>query len=325
MSFFYFCFLNVMIKYISNSRILTIIFRIIIGLVFIFSGITKLYPIEPFEFAIVDTGFFSWNIVSYLSRIFISVEIIIGIFLIINLIPKFISKLTLLILIFFTGYLFFLLIKEGNNADCGCFGDAIKLSPIESIIKNIILIILTIPIIYQKYQLKLKYKKLLSGFIILGIIILPFILNPIFYGVNNEFINESDAIEMPVDELGIYYYNDTIYDLSEGKKILVFLSLKCKYCKLAVHKLSIIQKKFPEKLPIYLIFNGDSVNFPKFKEESKMINFPYMIIDKTMRRNFFRVGGTSLPAIYFLKDSKVIKISHFIDLDQSDIEYFQKL
>jgi len=66
--------------------------KIILGLlcvlmsaVFIFSGYTKLYPIEPFEYTFVDLGFINWQIAPFIARILIGLEFFIGILLLLNL------------------------------------------------------------------------------------------------------------------------------------------------------------------------------------------------------------------------------------------------
>ena len=52
------------------------------GLVFIYSGYTKLYPIEPFEFTFVDLGIAGWKSAPFIARFMIGLEFLIGFLLI---------------------------------------------------------------------------------------------------------------------------------------------------------------------------------------------------------------------------------------------------
>ena len=75
------------------------------GAVFIFSGYTKLNPIEPFEFTFVDLGFINWKIAPFIARLMIGAEFLIGTLLILNLnLRKTTYKLGIGILIFFSIY-----------------------------------------------------------------------------------------------------------------------------------------------------------------------------------------------------------------------------
>ena len=57
---------------------LAITLRYFVGILFLFSGIAKLFPIETFEFSLVSQGIAGWSIVPYLSRFIIAAEIFLG-------------------------------------------------------------------------------------------------------------------------------------------------------------------------------------------------------------------------------------------------------
>jgi len=124
------------------KKILSILLSISIGLLFIFSAITKLIPMEPFEYQFVDIGVASWKTAPYIARIFIGIEFFIGFLLILNIaLKKFTLKVSIAFLVFLTGYLIYKIIIDGNAGSCGCFGEALPMSPLEGIIKNVILIV----------------------------------------------------------------------------------------------------------------------------------------------------------------------------------------
>ena len=103
--------------------------RILLGLIFIASGLLKLFPIEPFELNFIDLGIANWFSAPIIARGLISFELLLGVFLIFDLAMKnFTIKATYGILIFFTLYLFYQLFKVGNNGNCGCFGTYLQMT-----------------------------------------------------------------------------------------------------------------------------------------------------------------------------------------------------
>jgi uncharacterized membrane protein YphA (DoxX/SURF4 family) len=125
--------------------------RFFVGSLFIFSGLIKLNdPIgtqikmeEYFEvFAVDFHPFFLMfkSVALEIGMIMIVLEIVLGVAVLIFYKMNWTATLLLVLLIFFTfltGYSHF------TNAvtDCGCFGDAIKLTPKESFIKDLILMV----------------------------------------------------------------------------------------------------------------------------------------------------------------------------------------
>ena len=138
--------------------------RYLVGLLFIFSGGIKINdPVgtqiklqEYFEVFSSDFSTLFEILVPYalvLSVFLCTLEIVIGIALLLNYKMKFVSKITLGLIIFFT-FLTFYSAYFNKVTDCGCFGDAIKLTPWESFYKDIILLILSLAIFYIYPKLK---------------------------------------------------------------------------------------------------------------------------------------------------------------------------
>jgi hypothetical protein len=128
--------------------------RLIVGLVFIFSGTVK--GIDPLGTAYrVDDYFIAYGIdwamplSLFLSVFLCTLEFVLGISLLFNAWIKKTSWILFPMMIFFTVLTFVDAIWE-PVPDCGCFGDAIKLSNWETFYKNIVLIILTGIIFFQR-------------------------------------------------------------------------------------------------------------------------------------------------------------------------------
>src|SRR4026208_1485030 len=118
--------------------------RIIVGVLFIFSGLIKAtdplglsYKMQEFFDLWGLTRFNSWTL--SLSVIMNAFEIIAGFALLLGWRIRLFSWLLLLLIIFFTfltGYAYF----SGKFKNCGCFGDCIPLTPRVSFIKDLVLL-----------------------------------------------------------------------------------------------------------------------------------------------------------------------------------------
>jgi uncharacterized membrane protein YphA (DoxX/SURF4 family) len=120
--------------------------RLLVALVFLFSGFVK--GVDPLGTAYRIEDYFiafgtNWAIPLslFLSIFLCAVEFTLGAALLFNFRLKFMAWPLLLMMLFFTG----LTLNDAINnpvPDCGCFGDALKLSNWATFYKNIVLIIL---------------------------------------------------------------------------------------------------------------------------------------------------------------------------------------
>ncbi len=155
------------------------IIRIIVGVLFIFSGLIKLndptglgYKMEEF-FDVWGLSFFdNYSLAfAFLMNIF---EIVAGVAILIGWRMKLFSWLLLLLIIFFTfltGYAMF----SGKITTCGCFGDCIKLTPAMSFTKDLILTALILIIFSNRNKIKAAFGNV-SGSAIIGVTTLLCIL-----------------------------------------------------------------------------------------------------------------------------------------------------
>ena len=125
------------------------IIAFLVGSLFIFSGLVKIDdPMgtqiklgEYFEVFSSDFGhFFEWFIPFSMpiGFILIVLEIVLGVALIIHYRMKLTSWALVVIITFFT-FLTFYSAYFNKVTDCGCFGDAIPLTPWQSFTKDVIL------------------------------------------------------------------------------------------------------------------------------------------------------------------------------------------
>jgi len=122
---------------------LEFVLRVVIGIIFLFSAYTKFISSGLIEIILVDHRIVALReTAAVLVRILIGFEFALGVLLILPYSLKIIViPASVFFLIVFTGYLAYtgFILKDIQN--CGCFGEIIKMSPIESIIKNLILLL----------------------------------------------------------------------------------------------------------------------------------------------------------------------------------------
>ena len=145
-------------------RFIYSILRYLVGSIFIFSGLIKINDpvgtqIKLEEYFVVFSSDFTSlfellvPFALLISIVLCTLEIIIGIALLMNYKMKIVLKLLLSLIVFFT-FLTFYSAYFNKVTDCGCFGDAIKLTPWESFYKDIILLVFSISIYFLNKNLK---------------------------------------------------------------------------------------------------------------------------------------------------------------------------
>lgn len=159
--------------------------RILIGLVFIFSGFVK--GIDPLGSDYKFTDYFnafgmSWMNFSalFFSFLLSMAEFIIGICLFLNIKTKLASWGALLFMAVFTPLTLILAIKNPVT-DCGCFGDALVLTNWETFFKNIILLVMVLLVFFNRKRFKSIFNVLEQSVILTGSIIFMFCIEMYSY------------------------------------------------------------------------------------------------------------------------------------------------
>lgn len=141
-------------KYIVN------ICRVLVGIAFILSGLIKLN--DPLGFSYKLEEYFSAEVLNLtflepyalaIALFVVIFEVVLGFFLLIGFKPKFTVWSLIAMIIFFT-FLTFYSAYFDKVKDCGCFGDAIKLSPWGSFIKDLIFLVFLLPLYFGMKHIK---------------------------------------------------------------------------------------------------------------------------------------------------------------------------
>ncbi|MGE4587383.1 MAG: DoxX family protein, partial [Mangrovibacterium sp.] len=146
-------------------KILWKLARILLGLVFLFSGLVK--GIDPLGSAYKFTDYFlAWGMESLeplalpLAVMLIIAEFLTGTALITGILLPAFTRLALTLLVFFTGLTLYIAL-ENPVSDCGCFGDALKLSNWQTFLKNLVLLIPA----FVLFRLNRRFRRIpVSGF-----------------------------------------------------------------------------------------------------------------------------------------------------------------
>lgn len=147
------------------------LFRIFVGLAFVSSGFLKMvdplgtsYKLEEyFNVSVLNLEF----LIPYallIGIILILIETALGVFLLIG----FKSKWTLWGLLLMTLLFLFLTWYSAyydKVTDCGCFGDAVKLTPWETFYKNVVLFLLIIFLVFHSKKINLIFKESITNWV----------------------------------------------------------------------------------------------------------------------------------------------------------------
>ena len=159
-------------------KILVTVVRIIVGLLFIFSGLIKAN--DPLGLAYKMQEYFDlWNLSAldahslWMSVVMIAFEIIAGVALLLGWQMRLFSWLLLLLILFFTfltGYAYF----SGKFTNCGCFGDCIPITPKTSFLKDVALTLLILFLLANRKRIQLVFSKKATLLTMLAVTILSF-------------------------------------------------------------------------------------------------------------------------------------------------------
>lgn len=146
--------------------------RIAVGLVFIFSGFVK--AVDPWGTAIKLGEYYNAFGLDWLSgsEMFLSVamsaaETLLGFAMLFNIGRRVIYTLMLLVMTFFTGLTFVLALTDPVS-DCGCFGDAVKLTNWQTFYKNVVLWVFVLVIwIFNRRKVPYRGNRLVDSSLIL--------------------------------------------------------------------------------------------------------------------------------------------------------------
>src|SRR5690606_12547548 len=163
------------------KQILLMLVRLVAGGLFIFSGLINVNdPVgtsikfeeyfDVFSFDIAPFFVYLKDISLPLAVILVVLEVVLGVMLILGVKLRLTVILLSLMILFFT-FLTFYSAYFNKVTDCGCFGDAIKLTPWESFYKDIFLLVLIAILFFFTKDLRDTRSPLLNGFAVFSLLL----------------------------------------------------------------------------------------------------------------------------------------------------------
>lgn len=298
-----------------NTKQLVLYFlNALTGIIFCISAILKLISIDSFELYIYSFQFFNLNISALAARAVICGELILGTGLLVNIYPKFFRLSSLFTLIIFTLFLIYLLITQGNEGNCHCFGDLVELNPLPSVLKNLVLIVV---LVFTKdiIPFRLPYKKIISICLIVISIVVIFAINPpdSWFSKNNTEYNEAAFTELIEKE-------QIFTNIDKETKILCFFGLGCRYCELAAKKLNLIQQNNPDVQMNFIgVFWGREEKLELFEKETELTYFDILFIDPG---KFLEITNGSMPLIIIYRNGNVLSSLNYRDIQEKTLLNF---
>jgi uncharacterized membrane protein YphA (DoxX/SURF4 family) len=309
--------------------------RILVGVLFIFSGFVKL--VDPIGSQYKFQEYFSEGVLNMeflipyalpFAILLILAETLLGVMLLIGYKPKitlsslFVISLIFLFLTWYSAY-------YNKVTDCGCFGDAIKLSPWETFYKNVILLLFIIFLVIKRSFLKPLFKRKipklltfvsLAAFLYVAqhvLIHLPLIdFRPYAIGKNiSKGMEYKDDGEIP--PVHDFMLEDAQNDLApeilakENVMLIILYNLE----KSDESGFPAIKKVSEKALKNGYTVYGVSASFTNdllAAKEKHQLPFEFFFCDETTLKTMIRAN----PGIIILDKGTVIDKKNFIDADK---------
>ncbi len=319
-------------------KILVQISRILVGALFIFSGFVKL--VDPIGSQYKFQEYFSESVLNMeflipyalpFAIVLIVAEILLGVMILIGYKPK-VTVWSLLIItvifLFLTWYSAF----YNKVTDCGCFGDAIKLTPWETFYKNVILIVLIILLLIKVEVIKPIFKgnipKLITFLSLAGFLfIIQHVLThlPIIdfraYAIGK---NLQEGMQYPADgsipPVHDFMLEDTQQDLApvllEQEKVMLVIVYNLDKSDVngfpAIKEVS--EKAISKGYTVYGVSASfsDDLNLAK---EKYNLPFEFLFCDETTLKTMIRAN----PGVIILDKGTVTQKKNWVDVEDLEL------
>ena len=281
------------------KRVIDQFSRFFIGALFIFSGLIKLNdPVgteikmeEYFEVFAVDFHpvFLMFRPIALeIGMIMIVLEIVLGVAVLIYYRMRITATLLLILLIFFTfltGYSHF------TNAvtDCGCFGDAIKLTPFQSFIKDLVLLVFVLHLFwYRKTYQPVLYTKeghtVIAAVTVISVIVGIYAIRHLpFIDFRAYRIGNNIPEQMKPQEQAIYEYVFVRKDNGKEERSQKYLTDTTMYKYKSVEQLN--PDKTKPKITDYAVFTAEGEDITQQTFQGNKLIFVIQDAGKASVRN----------------------------------------
>ena len=297
------------------------IIRILLGCTFLLSSVLKLISIENFELYVYGFGIFSFVAVSFLTRILIVCEFLIGVGLVFRIWYKPTWYVAVAMMCGFSLFLVYAAIFKGDE-NCHCFGDIIELNPIPSIIKNILILGLLL-VVKQQDELHHAIKPYVISISILSILFVAFLGLPpqAFY---SKIFKETDERFNPAafeTAMATAPYNIVVD--STRNEIIGLVSAGCSHCKAGNRIMQAIfeQNELDKTAFKNIIWATTDSSLNVFKDTTNTQNYSYTRMPPNI---LIEINYGRFPTYVFFEKGQFRKAINYKEINEKDIVEFLK-
>jgi hypothetical protein len=308
------------------SNIIVFFPSILVGILFILTGVAKV--IEPWKFIhhiSKLTLLPNFQLIRLAALIVTAIECALGLALILGVFPSVIIPFSIILLIILT-FLTYWGTSTGRTEDCGCYNGWLNVTPLQSIILNLVYIAL---LVFAAFHNNKQPTVLWQWLVVLATLVIS---GALAFG----FLEYYLQISLPYIDLTPLKANRAwqakwLEDESDaelfmtGSKLVVFLGMKCPACKNWLNVLNVVH--YREDLPEVI---GTFISLTSIEEGQEFVdnnglNYPIVPIEQRQHEKF---GIHTVPTAILLENG-VIKEKwvgqmpeYFIDrIRQGDLSY----
>lgn len=292
-----------------------------LGVIFILSAAFKVISIDEFEIYIHSFGIFNFVVGTFLVRVLISFEFLLGVGLILKLHYKKVWWFSLLIMVAFTLFLGYVALFRNGDENCHCFGTIVEVKPLASIFKNITIILLLF-LVKNEEESMCRFRKWLIITSVLISMIVPFVCFPMDTIYNK--------IVSPIQDFNQIAFDQLLQDSSmqnvvieKEPRLFAFYVAGCKYCRLSMKKIdSFFEKNHIDKSKLVVVIVGLDNHVTQFKAETGSSEYSFYVFHNEQVPIIMKTTFGSFPTFAFVKDGKASKVMDYRGLDETEIVQF---
>lgn len=219
--------------------------RVLLSALFLVSAVAKLVAIDDFELYIYSYGLLPLNVSYVAARLCIVAELLLALFFALGWWRRWVNLAAFLILILFSLFLGYAALI-GRTDSCQCLGRLADLNPIQSLLKNAVLIAMVLGYSRlsreaREIRMPMGIKIVISAIFALEITVAVFCIsvpdNWMFGPEESRY--DRQLLEESIGPDGLLADEG----LAEGHQLMAFVTRGCPYCRMTREKLGSIAKR----------------------------------------------------------------------------------
>lgn len=300
----------------SPARVAALAVRLLLGAFFVVSAIAKWVDIDHFEIHVFSYNLLSLNVSFLVARLVIVAELLVGIGLMSDIWHRFVNACTLLMLVGFTLFLGYAALV-GRTDNCQCMGSLLEMNPVQSMLKNaLLLLLLWIAMHAPEWRWHPKWWLWLP--VVLAVPTTLFVVSAPdnwLFGSEDEVFN-ADALREAIADDGQL----GPLDLDERKHVVAFVTAGCQFCRMADQKLSSIWQRheLDSASLVYLVYTKDSTIAPLSLNDTSFQR-PAFTVDK---ETFMLITYGQRPMVMLMEEGEVKGSCHYRNISEGEIVEF---